>query len=56
MIHGAGNNGNAKVGGMLHLPLAPERLCKLTENYVSSNAKIKKALGVEKCQWMQERD
>lgn len=41
-------NGVAKVGGMLHLPLDPERLRKLTENYVSSNAKIKKALGVEK--------
>ena len=39
-------NGVAKVGGMLHLPLDPERLRKLTENYVSSNAKIKKALGV----------
>lgn len=38
----------AKVGGMLHLPLDPERLRKLTEDYVSSNAKIKKALGVEK--------
>lgn len=41
-------NGVAKVGGWLHLPLDPERLRKLTENYVSSNAKIKKALGVEK--------
>ena len=41
-------NGLAKVGGWLHLPLNPERLRKLTENYVSSNAKIKKALGVEK--------
>jgi len=41
-------NGMAKVGGWLHLPLNPERLRKLTENYVSSNAKIKKALGVEK--------
>ena len=40
--------GIAKVGGMLHLPLDPERLRKLTENYISSNAKIKKALGVEK--------
>lgn len=40
--------GVAKLGGMLHLPLNPERLQKLTENYVSSNAKIKKALGVEK--------
>ena len=36
------------MGGLLHLPLNPERLRKLTENYVSSNAKIKKALGVEK--------
>lgn len=39
--------GVAKIGGVLHLPLNPERLQKLTENYVSSNAKIKKALGVE---------
>ena len=39
--------GIAKVGGWLHLPLNPERLQKLTENYVSSNAKIKKALGIE---------
>lgn len=38
----------AKLGGMLHLPLNPELLQKLTENYVSSNAKIKKALGVDK--------
>ena len=38
----------AKMGGRLHLPLNPERLRKLTENYISSNAKIKKALGVEK--------
>ncbi len=41
-------NGVAKVGGWLHLPLNPERLRKLTENYVSSNAKIKAALGVDK--------
>lgn len=41
-------NGVAKIGGWLHLPLNPERLRKLTENYISSNAKIKKALGVEK--------
>ena len=41
-------NGVAKFGGWLHLPLNPERLRKLTENYVSSNAKIKAALGVEK--------
>ena len=39
--------GVAKMGGALHLPLNPERLQKLTENYVSSNAKIKKALGIE---------
>lgn len=38
----------AKIGGVLHLPLNPERLRKLTENYVSSNKKIKAALGVEK--------
>ena len=40
--------GIAKVGGLLHLPLDSERLRKLTENYISSNAKIKRALGVEK--------
>ncbi len=39
--------GLARVGGWLHLPLNPERLRKLTENYVSSNKKIKDALGVE---------
>lgn len=38
----------AKIGGILHLPLNPERLRKLTENYISSNEKIKKALGVER--------
>ena len=41
-------SGVAKVGGWLHLPLDPERLRKLTENYISSNAKIKEALGIEK--------
>lgn len=41
-------NGVAEVGGWLHLPLNPERLRKLTENYISSNAKIKKALGWER--------
>ena len=41
-------NGVAKVGGWFHLPLNPERLRKLTENYISSNEKIKKALGVER--------
>lgn len=40
--------GIAKVGGWLHLPLNPDRLQKLTENYVSSNEKIKRALGVDK--------
>lgn len=40
--------GVAKVGGWLHLPLNPERLRKLTEDYISSNAKIKAALGVER--------
>lgn len=39
--------GVAKIGGALHLPLNAERLQKLTENYVSSNAKIKKALGIK---------
>lgn len=41
-------NGVAKLGGWLHLPLNPERLRKLTENYISSNAKIKAALGVDR--------
>ena len=41
-------NGVAKLGGWVHLPLNPERLRKLTENYISSNAKIKEALGIEK--------
>ena len=41
-------SGVAVIGGWLHLPLNPERLRKLTENYISSNAKIKKALGVER--------
>ena len=40
--------GVAQLGGWLHLPLDPERLRKLTENYISSNAKIKAALGVER--------
>ncbi|MBR5824700.1 MAG: NAD-dependent epimerase/dehydratase family protein [Paludibacteraceae bacterium] len=40
--------GVAEIGGWLHLPLNPDRLQKLTENYVSSNVKIKKVLGVEK--------
>lgn len=40
--------GLARVGGWLHLPLNPERLRKLTEDYISSNAKIKEALGIER--------
>ena len=41
-------SGIAKIGDTLHLPLDSERLRKLTENYISSNSKIKKALGVDK--------
>lgn len=41
-------NAVATLGGWLHLPLNPLRMQKLTENYVSSNAKIKQALGIEK--------
>ena len=40
--------GCARVGTLLHLPLNTERLHKLTENYVVSNAKIKAALGIDK--------
>lgn len=38
----------AKIGDVLHLPLNTERLEKLTENFVVSNAKIKTALGIER--------
>lgn len=38
----------ASVGTILHFPLNSERLLKLTENYVVSNAKIKKELGIDK--------
>ena len=38
----------AHVGTFTHLPLNDERLQKLTENYVVSNAKLKKALKIEK--------
>ena len=38
----------AKVGTVLHLPLNTERLQKLTENYVVSNAKLKQALDIDK--------
>lgn len=41
-------NAVAKVGSWLHLPLNPLRMQKLTENYVVSNEKIKKALGLKK--------
>lgn len=40
--------GCARLGTLLHLPLNTERLRKLTENYVVSNAKIKKALGIDR--------
>lgn len=40
--------GVASLGSALHLPLNSERLRKLTENYVVSNAKIKKALGIDR--------
>lgn len=38
----------ATIGTYLHLPLNKDRLNKLTENYVVSNEKIKKAIGVSK--------
>lgn len=38
----------AKIGDVLHLPLNTERLDKLTENFVVSNAKIKSVLQIEK--------
>ena len=40
--------GCAGLGTLLHLPLNTERLRKLTENYVVSDEKIKKALGMDK--------
>lgn len=40
-------NSLAKIGDKLSLPLNSERLQKLTESYVVSNAKIKKAIGKE---------
>ena len=40
--------GCAGIGTLFHLPLNTERLRKLTENYVVSNAKIKRALGIDK--------
>ena len=41
-------NSVAKIGTAIHLPLNNDRLNKLTENYVVSNSKIKKALEVDK--------
>ena len=38
----------AKVGNILPLPLNEERLEKLTEDYLVSNEKLKKALGIER--------
>ena len=40
--------GCAGLGTLFHLPLNTERLRKLTENYVVSNAKIKAVLGIDK--------
>ena len=40
-------NGFARIGDVLHLPLNTQRMQKLTENYVVSNAKIKAALGMK---------
>jgi nucleoside-diphosphate-sugar epimerase len=39
--------GIAHLGGILHLPLNSERLKKMTESYVVSNHKVKKAIQVE---------
>lgn len=38
----------AKIGDLLHLPLNTFRLDKLTENYVVSNKKIKRAINIER--------
>ena len=40
-------NGVAMIGDVLHLPLNSQRMQKLTENYVVSNAKIKSTLGIK---------
>lgn len=37
----------AQLGDFLHLPLNSERLRKLTESYVVSNARIKQALSIK---------
>ena len=41
-------NASAQIGDVLHLPLNTFRLDKLTESYVVSNDKIKKALGIDR--------
>lgn len=41
-------SGAAGVGTVLHLPFDRDRLQKLTENYVVSNAKIKRAVGIDR--------
>jgi nucleoside-diphosphate-sugar epimerase len=38
----------AKLGDVIHLPINTERLKKLTDSYVVSNEKLKKALGIDK--------
>jgi nucleoside-diphosphate-sugar epimerase len=38
----------ASLGDVLHFPLNKQRLQKLTENYIVSNEKIKKALNIDK--------
>lgn len=38
----------AKIGDLIHLPLNTDRLNKLTETYIVSNLKLKKALGIQK--------
>ncbi|WP_319502698.1 NAD-dependent epimerase/dehydratase family protein [uncultured Draconibacterium sp.] len=45
----------AKLGDIIHLPINSERLKKLTESYVVSNEKLKKALQVEKMPMKAER-
>ena len=46
----------ARLGTLLHLPLNAERLRKLTENYVVSNAKIKAVLGIDRMPVRAEED
>jgi len=41
-------NISARAGDWAHLPFNSERLKKLTESYIVSNSKIKKAIGTEK--------